>query len=296
MEAESKKNERGKVYDRQLFGTLLASKPAPARSPLALTLSIAAHVAIVALLVVISRPFVPELAHKLFDQITIIKPVEEPQVTLDMTPVAPPPVAPRIQPKQDDAANRNPPALTFTPGPIVPIQPPTAGPEMAEPSDNGMSGNGKSLADRLRPAHIDPRLSPRGSYVSPDISPAEAVNIRIAQTLQQYNDSMAAEAEARNKGLDWTIKTKDGKQWGIGPDGKIHLGSITLPALAQFSPPPGRRDEINARNRAFAEIEAQASREIGRQTFKDRVKAIRERKDKEREEKKKAADSAPITN
>jgi len=287
-----------KQRDTQLFSTLLASKPAQARSPLALAVSVAVHLVLLVLLVVISRPFVPRLAHKLFDQISIVVPTEEDQiVTLEARPVQQLPVP---RPKRDVAPARprsgqgGP--LIFTPGPIAPITAPVPGPETVEPSDNG-GGNGApaSLADRLRAQTVDPRLSPGGSYVLPDLSPVNAVRSRIGRALQAYNDSVAAEADARRRALDWTIKGKDGKTWGIGPDGRIHLGDITLPVVA-FSAPPGKRDEINARNRDFAEIELQANREIARQTFKDRVKAIRERKDKERAEKKKTAESPPITN
>jgi hypothetical protein len=293
--AESDKRQR----DTQLFSTLLASKPARARSPLALGLSVAVHVIALGLLVLTSRAFVPRLAHKLFEQITIMVPAEEDQlVTLEPTPVRPGPALPK--PKKDVVPPRAQPGqgapLTFTPGPIAPISAPTPGPETVEPSDNGV-GNGApaTLADRLRAQPIDPRISAGGSFVLPDLSPAAAVRARIGRTLQAYNDSVAAEADARRRALDWTIKGKDGKSWGIGPDGRIHLGDITLPTVA-FSAPPGKRDEINGRNRDFAEIELQANHEIARQTFKDRVKAIRARKDKEREEKKKTTESTPITN
>jgi hypothetical protein len=154
------------------------------------------------------------------------------------------------------------------------------------------------LTERLKPPVLDPRLGNSPTYsLPPDNSPAAGVRARVSQSLAMYNDSMAAEAAARDRGLDWTKTTKDGKRWGIGPDGKIYLGDVVLErARIVLAPPPGKRDEIYARNRDFAEIEAQANREIGRQTFKDRVKAVRARKDREREEKKKAVEDGPITN
>lgn len=277
----------------QLFGTLLASKPVRSRSPLALTVSVTIHAVLLGLLVLASRQFIP----RFFDgeeAPALSIPEEEPHVVIvgggggEAVPVTPGRPGP-TEPSEP---------LRYVPGPITPIPEITPGPETAEPSEAGGGGGGgapASLADRLRPATVDPRLRSGTRYAPPAGSAVDGVRSRVALSLQAYNDSVAAETEARRRALDWTIKTKDGKQWGIGPDGKIHLGDITLPAVA-FSPPPGRREEIANRNRDFAEIERQAAQEIGRQSFKERVKAIRARKDKEREEEKKKADNAPITN
>lgn len=280
--------------DARLFGTLLASKPARTRSPLALSVAVALHVVILGLLVVLSRPFIPTLAHKLFEQVTIIVPEEEVPI-LRMDAPRTTPAVPR-QAEKREVQGRGGTPLTFTPGAVTGIPEALPGPETVEPSDDGGAGGGGTLADRLRPRTIDPRLSGSATYtLPPDATPAAAVRARIASSLDAYNDSVAVETEARRKALDWTIKTKDGKRWGIGPDGKIHLGDITIPVPVAFSTPPGRRDEVNARNRDFAEIERQANSEIGRQSFNQRVKAIRARKEKEREEKKKAPEEAPIT-
>lgn len=292
MNGGQPKNQRD---GRQLFGTLLDSKPAKARTPGALALSIGLHLALVVLLVLVSRPFIPNLAQKLFQPITIIIPEEESTIATLTRPVAPPPEPPTKQNRRED--ERGPaPDLTYRPGPVVPLPPPTPGPVTVEPSDGGPGKSApQSLSQRLiPPSLLDPRLSARGSFAPTDNSPAAAVRERIAATIGEWNDSVAAEADAKRRALDWTKKTKDGKAWGIGPDGRIHLGDITLPAIA-FAPPAGRRDEIRARNRDYAEIEAMANREVGRQEFKDRVKAIRARKDKEREEKRKESGSAPIT-
>lgn len=273
---------------RQLFGTLLASKPARGRSPAALALSVIIHLAFIALLVTISHPFIPKLAHKLFEDVTIIVP-EEPGIVITRGGGGGAP-APASSERERREAQRDEP-LRFTPGPIAPIPDITPGPETPEPSEGGVGERGagapRSLADRLRPRTIDPRLSGGARYAPPGAAaPLEGVESRIARSLDAYNDSVAAETDARRRALDWTIKGKDGKQWGIGPDGKIHLGDITLPAIA-FSPPPGRREEFAARARDYAELERQAAQEIGRQSFKERVKAIRARKERERAEKKK---------
>ena len=58
-----------------------------------------------------------------------------------------------------------------------------------------------------------------------------------------------------------------------------------------FRPPPGRREDLASRMRNWSEIQDQAARVEGREVFDDRVKAIRERMDRERRERL-AADSA----
>ena len=284
--------------DRELFGTLLDSKPARTLSPKAIFLAVVLHVLLIVLLVIITKPFAPDLANKLFEQITIIIPEEEPAV-LSTPPAAPSPAQPAA-PAQPGSRNAQPsrdrePTVIYTPEETVGIPESQEGAETVEADENGV-GDGVSLSDKLRPRTVDPRLSGAATYsLPPDASPAAAVNARIASSVSAYNDSVAAEVEAKRRGQDWTVKTKDGKKWGIGPDGKIHLGDITLPPLVAFTPAAGRRDEINARNRDFSEIERQANSEIGRQSFNQRVKAIRARKDREREEKKKAAEAAPIS-
>ena len=88
------------------------------------------------------------------------------------------------------------------------------------------------------------------------------------------------------------VRDKNGNRWGFAPDG-IYLGKIKLPPVA-LKPSPGKRDEIAARNRDYNEIEKQAYLEESRSSFKERVQAIRERKDRERAEKRKTEEK-PIT-
>jgi hypothetical protein len=119
------------------------------------------------------------------------------------------------------------------------------------------------------------------------------VRARIADRLNAWNDSLAADADARY--TDWTLRGKDGARWGVTTD-TIYLGSLKIPTKRMaFAPPAGKRDEINARNRDFNEIERQAMLEESRSSFKERVQSIRTRKDQERAEKKKKSDDKPIT-
>jgi hypothetical protein len=103
----------------------------------------------------------------------------------------------------------------------------------------------------------------------------------MADRLRQFNDSIMAERLAAERSKDWTVTGEDGKRWGVSP-GKLHLGDITLPLPLAFATPPGRRDEVNARTQSWSEIEAQATRAESKDNFRDRVKEIRKRKERER--------------
>jgi hypothetical protein len=159
--------------------------------------------------------------------------------------------------------------------------PPAAEPTGAPTSPVG--GAGRSLNERLKPPP-DPVLFGRVEVNPP--TGIESVRERVAGTLKTYNDSVAAELAAAERATDWTVKDKDGKRWGVSP-GKLHLGDITIPLPVAFATPPGRRDDVAARNRSYNEIENQAMRAQLKDSFDDRVKAIRERKERERAEKRK---------
>ena len=189
--------------------------------------------------------------------------------------------------------------LIYRPGPLLPIVidngPPAPAAE-PEPDDDGgvVGGTGTGrLTGRLIP-RVDPRITSATAFPPAEKTGAEAVRERISDRLSVFNDSLMAAEEAERRATDWTVTDRNGNRWGFAPDG-IYLGKIKLPAVA-FSAPAGRRDEINARNRDFNEIERQVMYEESRASFKDRVELIRERKDRERAEKKKhTEESKPIS-
>ena len=114
-----------------------------------------------------------------------------------------------------------------------------------------------------------------------DLSAEENARGRIAARLQEYNDSMAADAAARAKANDWTVRTADGGRWGVTAD-SIYMGGIAVKNRVEFQPPPGRRDEIAGRVRTWGEIQQQVTRIEGNDIINDRIKAIRARIDAER--------------
>jgi hypothetical protein len=123
-----------------------------------------------------------------------------------------------------------------------------------------------------------PQSDPHGDIMSPD----EVVLARIAAELTAFNDSLAAEQGARDKAMDWTVTDRNGDRWGIGENGVIHLGKVTVPFQVQMAPPPGRRDEINARVRSWTEIQLQAARVENEELVNERIRLIRERLERER--------------
>ena len=141
----------------------------------------------------------------------------------------------------------------------------------------------RSVRDRLRYHLNTPQLwRPPSEEIAAEPTPQEIVQRRIAAQLGEYNDSVAAEAAAAERAMDWTVKDADGGRWGVSP-GAIHLGSITIPVGdSHFAVAPGRREEFAGRVRTWNELQDQAVREEAKGEFKDRVKAIEERMNRER--------------
>jgi hypothetical protein len=141
-----------------------------------------------------------------------------------------------------------------------------------------------SVRDRLRYRLNAPQVwrPPSAEIVFDEPSPKDIVAHRIATQLGEFNDSVAAEAAAAERALDWTTTDADGNRWGVSP-GAIHLGGITIPiGNTAFAVAAGRREEFAGRVRTWNEIQDQAVREEAKGEFKDRVKAIEERMNRER--------------
>ena len=169
------------------------------------------------------------------------------------------------------------------PRPVRPVAP-DAGREAARPVERaGEPIDRTPVRDRLRYRLNAPEVwRPPSEEVVVEPSPQDIVQQRIAAQLGEFNDSVAAEAAAAERALDWTTTDADGNRWGVSP-GAIHLGSLTIPiGDTRFAVAPGRREEFEGRVRTWGELRDQAVREEARSTFKDRVKAIEDRMDRER--------------
>jgi hypothetical protein len=169
--------------------------------------------------------------------------------------------------------------------PIVPraVRPPAGAPTVVQPPAGERRDPAATVAERVSPRMGDARLFEEHDPLIPLVVDREALAIaRLYALMEAYNDSTGAAAEAAARALDWTVQDGNGGRWGISP-GRIHLGGISLPLPISFAPPPGRRDAIAARNRTFGEIAGQRARAEGNASFEERVKAIRERMDAQRD-------------
>ena len=83
--------------------------------------------------------------------------------------------------------------------------------------------------------------------------------------------------ERERRATDWTYTDEQGRRWGVSP-GKLHLGGIEIPLPLNFTTPEQRE-----RIREWQEIQAQAEQGAIDETFDDRVEAIRQQRESERE-------------
>ncbi|HET7457857.1 MAG TPA: hypothetical protein VFJ74_09390 [Gemmatimonadaceae bacterium] len=143
----------------------------------------------------------------------------------------------------------------------------------------------------VRPTYNDPRLwVPAAPPVVIPRTPAERLDSALSTRLRVYRDSMALATHVPTKAErgDWTME-RNGKKYGI--DQKyIHLGSFQLPTAALALLPLNRQANPQAleRERAYNymhdDIAFQAQRSMNMAEFRTAVKAIRERKERERAE------------
>lgn len=149
------------------------------------------------------------------------------------------------------------------------------------------TGSGSGISRGITPEY-DPRL-----YVPPAApervarSQKEQLDSVIKERFARYADSVATYGDARKPG-DWTFK-KGGKTYGWNERG-IVLGDVTIPAPLLALLPLNR---AGSNGQAFlrredpaamhAAIQQGAQRAMTADEFRERVRRIRERKDRERE-------------
>lgn len=139
-----------------------------------------------------------------------------------------------------------------------------------------------ALADRLRLRASNPRL---WAPVDPErqlLGAQEIIELDLRAAVAAFSDSLSAAQQRAESLTDWTWTDGEGGRWGVSP-GKIHLGDITLPLPFGFGATPGNRDRLMEEARRNGEIERQAITGVIVQTWEERLRAIRERADRERE-------------
>jgi hypothetical protein len=174
----------------------------------------------------------------------------------------------------------------------VPTAVPRAAPraQPAPPTSGGgteTGGGGSGLRKGVTPSFEDPRVwLPPGEARSVPRSPSERLDSALVSTLRTHQDSMnaIAAAQGREPG-DWTFE-KGGKKWGMDKR-NIYIGDHSIPTailallpLNAGSNPVKNREERDL-NFQRQEIIEQAQRAMNEEEFREAVKKIRERKERE---------------
>ena len=152
------------------------------------------------------------------------------------------------------------------------------------------------------PGDPDPRLATDiHEFLPAPKTHAERVDSAVRASIYAYNDSVAkAHAMAGRAPGDWTYEGKNGQKWGIDGN-KIYLGKFAIPSAVLAALPiriqgnPGETiaDRLVTTRRADLMLHADA--QLHDDEFKSAVKRIRERKDRERQEKKAADADKPAS-
>lgn len=257
-----------------------------------IVVSIAAHVLIVATLAQIMFRYPlgqllgiaePEVAQEKLHYIALPKPPTEHSAGSRATTPAPS-AAPAALPTPSSIPS-NLPAL-------VPLDSARALAAGGVGSGFGVTGSG--LATGLVPREPDSRIDlSTGPIIRSPRTVSEDVDSIVRLAIGIYRDSLAIAAAQRKPG-DWTFKGKDGQTWGV--DQKyIYIGKYRIPtALLALLPlnTAGGGSPIEARTAAYIrrDVLENSQRAISEDEFRDAVKRIRERKEREKRQKQVAAD------
>jgi hypothetical protein len=181
--------------------------------------------------------------------------------------------------------------------PIGIVPAPSRAPQAETGGTGPVVGSG-GATQGVRPSFSDPRVwAPPAPIVVAPRTPTQRMDSAIVAMIQPVEDSLARLPQERAPG-DWTFK-RNGKKYGI--DGSlIHLGDFSLPTAILALLPlnttanPSAVERDRRLNVMRGEIQAQAARAARDDDFYRAVKALRERKEKEREDQKKAGVDQPI--
>jgi hypothetical protein len=164
------------------------------------------------------------------------------------------------------------------------VEAPRAGgqvPDLGPPAEVGLVAPGPTAAERLRPSAGDPRLWAPLNPVLNELTVEQRLQLELAWRIASWQDSLSLAIAAEGALTDWTKTDSQGRKWGIS-EGKLHLGDITLPLPFSFGMAVGRRDEFRRKAWEWEEIQRGAAGGELRDSWKDRARAIRERRDRER--------------
>lgn len=193
------------------------------------------------------------------------------------------------KPTPKNAAPVTAPAATPSAVPAAPVK---TGPETVESGTGAVIGGGGPTRG-IQPSYNDPRLwLPPGPVVSAPVRPrtrADSLHDLLADKIRMAGDSIAvANADQRAPG-DWTYTDKKGRKWGVDQQ-FIRLGKFSIPTAVLGMMPlnvqanPIQMERQRTMNEMSRQISEQSARYERDEAFKAAVKALRERKDRERRE------------
>lgn len=163
-----------------------------------------------------------------------------------------------------------------------PAKPSAEPPAIPEEGGSGPIIGGGGPLRGVQPSFHDPRLwTIPDQIVTAPKSASERLDSALATRIAQVTDSMA-QAGPRRGQPEWS-KEIGGRKYGVDSTG-VYLAGIHIPMIP-FLPPPGKFDETR---RAYAwrgEILEQSQRRMNEDEFRRAAQRIRERKDRERQEK-----------
>ncbi|MBK6487678.1 MAG: hypothetical protein IPF98_12540 [Gemmatimonadetes bacterium] len=157
----------------------------------------------------------------------------------------------------------------------------------------GPLASGRGAVKGLQPGYVDPRLWVEAPVlVYAPKSDEERLDSAVSTSIMRYRDSLLANGYTPNRFEqgDWTYRTKDGKRYGIDQQ-FIRLGKFSIPtallALLPMNQVQGNPIENDRQRRLAAmriDIMQGAEAAMNEEEFRQAVKKIRARKDKERKE------------
>lgn len=170
-------------------------------------------------------------------------------------------------------------------------EPTAAAPAYPEQGSGPLVGTGGPTRG-IRPSFSEPRVwVPPADVVSAPKTVSERLDSVLTALIRQKEDSLRLTASARRAPGDWTWE-RGGKKYGWNNKG-IQLGDATipsalLPALAAnvaLNPAAAERQNLDRLSR---EVREQSTRGLNEEEFRNRVRSIRERKERERAKEQKA--------
>ncbi|MHB0964382.1 MAG: hypothetical protein ACYC5V_14375 [Gemmatimonadaceae bacterium] len=182
----------------------------------------------------------------------------------------------------------------------VPAAPPAAAAQPSGGAGEVIGGGGPTRG--IRPSYNDPRLwLPSGPVVSAPVQPmtrAESLHTLLADKIRMFNDSVAIANPPQRAPGDWTFTDKKGRKYGVDQH-FIRLGKFSIPTAVLGMLPlnaqanPIQMERQRTMNEMTRQIQEQAARSSRDDAFKAAVKALRERKDRERREAAAKAETPP---